>query len=310
MNIIILGAAGFIGTNLTKRLLKINNAKITLVDYKKDFFKDQQILNSNKIKIIECNFDEKTDYSKLLFAQDIVFHLVSVTIPGNSNHDISLELGNSAVLTAKLLDACVNEHVKKIIFTSSGGAVYGIGCKCPISEDVITRPITTYGIQKVNIENMLYLYNYMYGLDYNVVRIANPYGPYQRPDGRLGAVTTFTYRAIKNKKIKVYGDGEIIRDYIYIDDVIDAIINICFKKCNEKVLNIGSGYGHSLNDVLNIISNILNIKLNIEYCPKRNVDIPVNYLNISKYENIFGKLVKTSFKDGIIKTAKFLKENY
>lgn len=310
MKIIILGAAGFIGTNLTKHLLMLPNIKLTLVDNKKEYFVNYDMLKSDRINIVQCDFNIETDYNKLLCGHEIVFNLLSTTIPGNSNKNISFELSNNVSVAAKILDACVHEKIKKVIFTSSGGTVYGVNCICPIKEETITQPITTYGIQKVTIENMLYLYNYMYGLDYSVVRIANPYGPYQRPNGVLGAVTTFIYKAINEEQISVYGDGNIIRDYVYIDDVVNAILNVSFKPFDEKVVNIGSGYGRSIKEILEIIEQTLKIKLDVVYYPKRNVDIPINYLDITKYENKFGKLAKTSIEIGIVKTAKFLKENY
>ena len=121
--------------------------------------------------------------------------------------------------------------MKKIIFISSGGTIYGEG-KCPLSEEAPTNPITTYGIQKLTIEKIIYLYSYIHGIDYRIVRMANPYGPYQRPNGKLGAVTTFTYKALKNEMIEIYGDGTNVRDYIYIDDAIAAIINVAMKDTN------------------------------------------------------------------------------
>lgn len=106
------------------------------------------------------------------------------------------------------------------------GQVYGKEVDCPLKEKTATNPISSYGVQKVTIEKLLYLYRYMYGLDYRIIRLANPYGPYQRPNGVLGAVTTFTYKALKGDKIVVYGDGSVVRDFIYIDDAIRAIMKI------------------------------------------------------------------------------------
>lgn len=130
----------------------------------------------------------------------------------------------------------------------------------------------------------------MYGLDYRIIRLANPYGPYQRPNGVLGAVTTFTYKAIKREEIQVYGDGSVVRDYIYIDDAINAIIKVVNGENKHHTFNLGCGYGTSIKELLLTIEKALGIELKIVYRAGRTVDVPVNYLDISRYEKYYGKL--------------------
>lgn len=307
-NIVILGAAGFIGTNLAIKLSKDKNNRLTVVDSKLDYFKSLQALNLN-IEYKESKFNIDTDFDSLLKGQDIVYHLISTSMPSNSNNQIANELESNVVLSAKLLDACIKENIKKVVFISSGGTVYGKEVNCPIKEDASTYPISSYGIQKITIEKLLYLYNYLYGLDYRVVRLANPYGPYQRPNGLLGAVTTFTYKALNNEEIVVYGDGSVVRDFIYIDDAIRGIINIVNYKGEYKTFNLGSGKGTSIKDLLEIIKEVLGYELNVVYKEARNVDVPINFLNIRRYEEACGKLNPLSLKDGIFKTAEFLKNH-
>lgn len=307
-NIIILGAAGFIGTNLAIKLAQDKDNKVTVVDSKLEYFKPLQNLNLN-IEYKESIFDVDTDFSSILKGQDVVYHLISTSMPSTSNNQIANELESNVVLSAKLLDACVKENVKKVVFISSGGTVYGKEVNCPIKEEAPTYPISSYGIQKITIEKLLYLYNYLYNLDYRVVRLANPYGPYQRPNGLLGAVTTFTYKAINNQEISVYGDGSVVRDFIYIDDAIKGIINITNYNGQYKTFNLGSGKGTSIKELLNDIKEALDINLNITYKEARSVDVPINYLDISRYEEACGKLEPLSLKEGIVKTAEFLKES-
>lgn len=147
--------------------------------------------------------------------------------------------------------------MKKVVFISSGGTVYGKESSCPLSENTPTNPISSYGVQKITIEKLLYLYNYMYGLDYRIIRLANPYEPYQRPDGVLGAVTTFTYKALKGEKINVYGDGSVIRDFIYIQDAVRAIIKVVNGESEHHVFNLGCGYGTSIKKLLETIENLV-----------------------------------------------------
>lgn len=306
MKIVILGAAGFIGTNLAISLSKNKENFITLVDQNVERLRKIYELKRDDIRIIEINLIETNNLRSVLEGQDIVYHLISTTVPATSNQCISQEINDNVGLTSKILDECVKCGVRRIIYFSSGGTVYGINAKCPLAESMSTNPISSYGVQKVMNEKLLYLYNYIYGLDYRIIRLANPYGPYQRPNGIQGAVTTFTYKALKNEKINIYGDGSVVRDYIYIDDAIEAILNIANSDKAEKIYNVGNGIGISLNELLNKIEIILDVKIKREYMPERLVDIPVNYLDISRYEKDFGKLKHTSLTDGIRKTAEFM----
>lgn len=310
MKILILGAAGFIGTNITKKLIKDNSNQLILVDCKKEFFSSLTVEEKESVKIIEDPLLIDTNFKKLLDGIDIVYHLVSTTVPSTSNQHIPQELTMNVVFTANLLEACKDAKVQRVVFISSGGTVYGKDAVCPIQEDMQTNPITSYGVQKVTIERLLYLYKYMYGLDYCIIRLANPYGPYQRINGILGAVTNFTYRALTNEKIIVYGNGTVVRDYIYIDNAIDAIINIASNKKSHDTYNIGCGYGTSINQLLSKISNTLGVKLDVEYRKSRKVDVPINYLDVSRYEVDYGEFNAISLNEGIKKTAEFLKMFY
>lgn len=306
MNVLLFGAAGFIGTNLALKLQKDPTVRLTLVDVNRDYF--SPAVCTPDVTLLESTIGVDTDFAALFAGQDVVYHLVSTTVPTTSNQQIADELTANVVMTAKLLDGCVRSGVKKVVFISSGGTVYGKQSGCPLTEDTPTNPISAYGVQKVTIEKLLYLYHYMHGLDYRVIRLANPYGPYQRPNGILGAVTTFTYKALRGEEISVFGDGSVVRDFIYIDDAVRAIINIAGGETGHKTFNLGSGYGKSIRQVLEAVENALKLKLNIKYLPGRPVDVPVNFLDISRYEAQFGPLNPVTLEDGIVKTAAFMKE--
>ena len=309
MNVLILGAGGFIGKNLAISLAKNNDINLTLVDKSLCFFSDIVGILPKKVEYISSPLDENEHFC-FLKNQDIVFHLVSSNIPTSSNIHVSLDMKANVVFSSLLFEACVYNKVKKVIFISSGGTVYGKENNCPLSEDLPTNPITSYGLQKLTIEKLLYLYNYMYNLDYRVIRLSNPYGPYQRPNGKLGVVTTFIYKALNNEELNVYGDGSVIRDFIFIDDAIKAIINITFgTDASNHIYNLGCGYGTDVKTIVKKISSVLNKKLKINYLPARTVDVPVNYLDISRYESTYEKLNPTSLETGIVMTAEFLKNN-
>ena len=307
MNITVLGAAGFIGKNLVKQIA-FNN-KIKLVDRELRYFDTIKKFGIDASYYVS-DFTLEADYDSLVMNSDIVYHLVSTTVPTTSNQNIPEELISNVVVSSKILEACVRNKVKKVIFISSGGTVYGKDVESPIKEESAMNPISSYGIQKLTIEKLLYLYNYLYGLDYRVIRLANPYGPYQRPNGVLGVVTTFAYKAMKDEEITIFGDGSVVRDYIYIDDAIRGILNIVNSTSTYKTFNLGQGKGTSVNEVICTLEEITCKKLKTNYVAARQVDVPVNYLDIGRYEKVCGKLNPISLKEGIKKTLEFMEEYY
>ena len=304
MKVAIVGGAGFIGTNLALALLKEKHTVVS-VDEKEEYFRNNVVREAGaNIEMLQFNKD--TIFDECLNGCDLVFHLISTTCPSTSNQLIAEEVSVNSSITVNILEACIRNGVRKIIYISSGGTVYG-DKKCPIREDEKNDPINAYGIQKLVNEKLLFLYNYLYGMDYVVARLSNPYGPYQRPNGKLGALTTFVNKALNDEQINVYGDGSIIRDYIYIDDAINAIVRLAMTQCNEKIYNIGSGVGVSINELLSIIETVVGKPLNVNYLAKRSVDLQMNVLDVSRYEYEFGRLNLTSIEEGIIKLMKFMK---
>ena len=303
MNIVIIGAAGFIGTNLTLKLKQNKENHIALVDRHLDYFVPEVEGENVELKQAVLNCDDDFKY---LENQEVLYHLVSTTVPTTSNQHISQELQENVIFSSMLLEACVQYGVKKVVFISSGGTVYGKEVRCPLPEETPLKPISSYGLQKVAIENLLYLYRHMYGLDYRIIRLSNPYGPHQRPNGVLGAVTTFTYKALNKETIEVYGDGSVVRDFIYIDDAIKGIIKIAENDGSKRTYNLGSGKGTSIKEVVDTVEKVIG-DTEIVYKPGRAVDVPVNFLDISRYEKDYGRLELLSIEEGIKRTAEFMR---
>lgn len=311
---LILGAAGFIGTNLTARLLK-EQKKLVLFD-RENVQYQTAVLEAEKageVLFAEGSFAEytKNDWLRQLSCLEeveTVYHLISTTCPTNSNDNMVMEMEENLISTIHFLDVCVSAGIPKVVFLSSGGTVYGKEHKGRCKEEDEASPITIYGLQKLSIEKALYLYRQMYGLDYRIVRLSNPYGPYQKPNGIQGAVTTFTWRAVCGEPIQVYGDGTVIRDYIYIDDAIDGILRIAGDGGNYRLYNLGSGRGYSLNEVIEVIAGVIGKRPEVRYQPGRPVDVPVNILDISRYERDFGRLQPIGLEEGIKKLAAFYRK--
>ena len=310
MRIVLLGATGFIGTNLTRKLAEDPDNEIIVVGRNKAHFADIGKCAFENVSFLRSDLDVDSNFDKLLEKAEVVYHLLSSTVPTTSNKHIPDELKANVLLSANMFEACVHQGVKKVVFLSSGGTVYGKEANCPIVEETPTKPITSYGVQKITIEKLLYLYSYLYHLDYRVIRLSNPYGPYQRPNGVLGAVTTFTYKALRGEEIQVYGDGSVVRDFIFIDDAIRGIMNIVSGEAPHRVFNLGCGYGTSIKTVLDTIEKALGMELKVNYMESRAVDVPINYLDISRYENAFGKLNPVSLETGVRLTADFMRKYY
>lgn len=300
MRVLVLGAMGFIGKNLIKYIL--DNTKDTILMYdRKEPAEDDFIWKypQERYEVICQEFNLDVNFISLTWNVDVVYHLISTTLPNTPMNQIAEGITDNVVVTSRLLQACVDNNVQKVIFFSSGGTGYGISNELPLNEDMSTNPISAYGMQKIAIEKLLYLFYYTYGLDYRIIRLSNPYGHFQKANGIQGVITTFVYRALHNEQIEVYGNGETIRDYIYIDDAIKAIMKIVNYKGKYKIFNVGSGTGRSIREVISLIQSVTGKKLHISYLPKRKADVPANVLDISRYEQEIGVLVLTSLEDGI-----------
>lgn len=304
MNILILGAPGFIGTNLAIKLAKTDCNLFLYGRRIEKEFKDLFLQFSN-VKFLKGDFGFNEDFEKITKNIDVVYHLISSTIPASSDKFIFNEDIKS---TIKLLHSMVKNKCKRIVFISSGGAIYGNAVKPPFNEDSVTNPISIYGIQKLTIEKYLYLYNYQYGLEYKIIRLSNPYGTYQRANTGQGVMATFINRVLNNEELVVYGDGEKIRDYIYIDDAIDGILNIANANSKYDLYNLGSGFGLSINDIIETIKRNTNYELKIKYVPDRITDVGANFLKIDRYINEFGNPININIDEGVRKTFNYWRE--
>lgn len=301
MNCLILGANGFIGRNLVKELILDHDNFVTAFD------RDEKEWNTDQVKTIAGNFSANFNFDQITKNQDVVFHLISTTTP-NANKDLCLEIEENVFSTIKLLDSCVKNKIKKVVFISSGGTVYGESDGTSFNELNSTLPICSYGIQKLTIEKYLHYYYHKHNLDYSVIRLSNPYGPGQNPKGAVGAICVFMYKALKDQEITIFGDGTSLRDYIFIADAIKGIINLSQLKTEEKIFNLGSGYGIDLNEILNHVKILLGKEISVRYEPQRINDLHYSVLDNQKYLSYFPNHEFVCLKDGMSVMLDYLKE--
>jgi UDP-glucose 4-epimerase len=305
-NCIIYGGGGFIGSHLCEELLK-RDYIVTIFD-KINFSKDNLKSFKDKIKIIEGDFNNEYDLLSSLDGIDYVYHLVSSTLPASSNDNPVYDVESNLISTLRLLQDVVKRKIKKVVFVSSGGTVYGIPKSTPISEDHSRHPICSYGITKKTIEDYLYMFNYLYNVDYTVLRLANPYGERQNPLYAQGVIPVFLKKMLLNEEIVIWGDGSVRRDYIYIKDAIIPMADSLGYSGNHKVFNLGSGEGHSVNELLEMIKSITKMDAKVKYVAGRKLDVPVSVLDISLIKKEMNYVPKIEIEKGIELTYNYLKE--
>lgn len=295
---LILGGRGFIGSHLVDALLA-RGYKVRCFDRPHVQPISSSHLSDPNFELYEGDFASEADVASALQGCDICFHLVSTTLPKSSNADPVFDVDSNVIGTVRLLDHSVRLGVKKVVFASSGGTVYGIPARVPIEETHPTDPLSSYGITKLSIEKYLHLYNVLYGLDYTVLRLANPFGEHQRVDASQGAIAVFFGKVLRGETVEIWGDGSVVRDYIYIADVINALIASADYVGTDRVFNIGSGRGYSLNEILVAIENVTGLKAERQYLQGRPFDVPANVLCIDRANKVLNWSPETSFEDGL-----------
>lgn len=305
MRYLLLGGTGFIGANLANALLQDPNNNVVI--YSRNKSNSSFFIQNERLTYKQGDFFNETDFSSLVKDVDIVYHMVASSIPANSNIDISRELELITNPTCALLNACAENSVKKVVFISSGGAVYGRDSLPPFNESSPTNPISAYGLQKLVIEKLLYIYSYLHGLDYCIIRLSNPYGPGQDVSKGLGVLTTLIDKGLKKQNVTIYGDGTVSRDFIFIDDAIRGILKIEKYKGDLHIFNLGSGMPLSINELIKAVENSLQTTLRVSYEEPRKADVPSNYLDVSLFTSLFGAPIQIPLNEGITKTAAYLR---
>lgn len=289
----ILGAGGFIGNALATYLIGKGHSIKT---YDKN---NICRLGDRHVNHYVGDFSTEDRWTDILLDVDVCYHFISTSLPSTSNENPQLDVEGNILGTIRLLDELKNINVK-LIFSSSGGTVYGFGSDGLISESESTNPICSYGITKLSIEKYLYLYNVLYGVKSVSLRISNPYGMGQMRNVSQGIIGVFLSKIKKGEKVTIWGDGSIIRDYLYIDDLVSALYSASFYTGNVNVMNVGSGVGTSINNILDVFKKHFN-NIVVEYEPKRLFDVQSNVLNISLIQNELGWKPKVSISNGIVK---------
>ncbi len=304
MKCVIFGGGGFIGSTIADRLL-LEGHQLRIFErprvepYRK--FADNEAVEWMTGDILSNH-----DLNTAIEGMDVVLHLVSTTLPKSSNDDPIYDVQSNVVGTLQMLNAMVANKVKKIIFISSGGTVYGIPKYLPIDEQHPTDPLVSYGITKLMIEKYLRMFESLHGIQSIALRVANPYGERQRIETAQGAVGVFLHHAIKGIPIEIWGDGSVTRDYIHISDVAEAFVKAVNYTGSNSVFNISSGQGISLNELIVLLEGVLGKSIAYRYLPARPFDVPVSVLCNQLAQEQLQWTPLTSMTNGLIRTAAWM----
>ncbi|HEA3090938.1 TPA: NAD-dependent epimerase/dehydratase family protein [Aeromonas salmonicida] len=302
---LVLGGLGFIGTHLVKALLDLG-FKVRCFERPHTNSVMADFFQHPNFELFEGDFASETDVAEAIKNCDFCYHLVSTTLPKSSNLDPVFDIESNLIGTIRLLQHAVDNGVQKVIFISSGGTVYGTPMELPILENHPTDPTCSYGITKLAIEKYFALFHHLHGLDYTVLRLANPYGEGQRIHSQQGAIAVFLGKILRGETIEIWGDGTVVRDYIHVSDVVDSLLLSLAASNGNHLFNIGSGIGNSLNEIISTIERVTNCRAIVNYSDSRDFDIPVNILNINKAKNLSGWSPKVTLENGIERFYKWL----
>jgi len=342
--VLVTGGAGFIGSHIVDLLIK-NNYEVVIVD---DLSSGREENINQKARFYKLNITDQKGLVEVFKQEkpDYVCHEAAQISVSFSVRDPLFDAQTNILGSLNLLQCCLNHQVKGIVFASSGGTIYGEPEHFPISEDYLFRPQSPYGISKVAIEYYLDFYQKNYNLDYVSLRYGNVYGPRQDPYGEAGVIAIFIEKMLKGEIPTINGDGEYIRDYIYVEDVAQAnllalqnmvklskvVQEIEKAKEKEKIVeakvkaktvakteseseiklngfNLGTGRGVSVNEVFSLLKEIIKFPHLANYGPPRAGDLRKNILDCHLIKELLGWQPQFDFSAGLEKTVRWFKEN-
>ena len=303
MRCAILGGAGFLGRHIG-RAMAADGAEVWSVDRVLPEPGSAYWLAGQ----IQGDCFDLSSWWDAIGGADVVVHLASSTVPATASDDPVLDVQTNLVGTLRLLQALRHKSARpRLLFASSGGAVYGRPQSVPLSEHHPTMPMGAYGATKLAIEHHLRIEEAQHGLPVRILRLSNPYGEWQRPHGVQGVIAVFAHRALHALPVDVWGDGSVVRDFIYAEDVGHAFAAAARHAGETRIFNIGGGKGHSVNDIVCTLEALLGRSVERRVLPARPFDPPVNVLDIQLAQAELGWKPAMDFEQGVQRSVDWLR---
>lgn len=295
---LVIGANGFLGSHLAEALA-VAGHEVTGFDR---FRSGRPLFDTDVVSPMIGDFLNRADLERAVSGQDHVFHFLSTTTPATAESDPTIDLRTNVAQTVELLQACVAASVGRVHFASTGGAIYGGGSVAEHAETDRALPVSPYAIGKLTIENYLGYFRVTHGLQSTSFRISNPYGGRQKANRVQGLIPIALRRIASGGTVVRLGDGEMVRDYIYVDDLVEMIVRTVGRVPAHAVYNLGSGRGHSVNDVLSTLRQVTETDFSIAEQPKPATYVDRIVLSIRRYEQEFGAVAATDLAEGVRRT--------
>lgn len=302
MEYLILGGNGFIGSYIVDEVLS-NGHSVTVLDIGPEKYREPIY----GVKYVYGSIDNKKLLNETFRNKDILIHSVSTTSPFSSNQNIEYDIQSNLINAINIFKVAVENKIRRIIYLSSGGAIYGEPTSIPISESHHTNPISSYGITKLAIEKYLQYFSLNFGIEYNIIRPSNPYGPRQNPFGNQGVISVFLGKVLKGEVIEIWGDGNVAKDYIFISDLAFAIYNASVSEKVSGIYNIGSSTFISLNDIIDVIRKVTGKNVKLNHMHSNKFDVQKVCLDIEKAKKDLLFEQKTDLLEGVSKTWDFVR---
>jgi UDP-glucose 4-epimerase len=309
MKYLVTGAAGFIGSNITRRLLK-NNCEVRGFDNfstgKRNNLADLEV--EENFEFIEGDLRNPKEIKTAVKNVDIILHQAAVPSVQRSIENPLLVNDSNIVGTLNMLIAAKKAQVKKIVYASSS-SIYGFNEKLPKKENMSAEPISPYALSKYTGERYCQIFYEIYNLPTICLRYFNVFGPYQDPDSDYSAaIPKFINLMLQDKQPEIFGDGEQSRDFTYVENVVEANILAANSKANGEVVNIACGERVSINELIKILNTILKKEIRPIYRERRRGEVKHSLADIGKAKNIIGYKPKYLFTEGLKNTVEWLQK--
>ena len=295
------GANGFIGRHVVERLAK---AGVSARAISRRFDADFRRKSQGDIEFMEADFGQTMAMASSLQDIDTVVQLISTSSPGLRNDHLITDIEENVIPHVGFLQCCAEIAVKRYVFISSGGTIYGPEAPVPTPESAATNPVSSHGLSKLIVEKYIQMFGQLHGLEYVILRVSNAFGPgqlFRKGQGLIPAIMDHWRRGLP---IRIYGDGEALRDYVYVEDVVDAIeAALSFKGAPRLTLNIGSGEVRSVAEVVDTMELALGVHFDREYVDARSTDVSAAGLDISLAREVLAWSPATPFQQGIRRTV-------
>ena len=306
MRILVTGGAGFIGSNVADRFVELGHEVAVFDDLSSGF---REFVPA-KARFFQGDLADAAAVERCVaeFEPDVVDHHAAQIDVRKSVSDPVWDARVNILGSIGLLQACTRHRVRKVVYASTGGALYGEGRQLPATEDHPVNPEAPYGASKHTVEHYLYLWKLLHGLDYTVRRYPNVYGPRQNPHGEAGVNAIFIGLMLEGRRPRIFGDGNAVRDYLYVSDVVDANV-LALENASGEMANLGTGVGTSVNDIVRELNAILSTKLDAIHDPPRPGEVQRIYLDASRAKRVLGWTPKVTFSEGLRRTVEWSRAN-